>query len=545
MKNFYTIAFAFILFGGVTNISRAQCTLTATPATTTVLCGEEVEIVAQGITTAPVLLEDFNSGVLGSGWVTTQPLMSTNPCGPTLDGTPAGWMGSTAPQPRVLTTVGFDLQCGAEICFELDFAGDENTTDCEDPDQPDEGVHFRYSTDGGTTWVEIFYFPANTANTGPYYQWDTYCFDLPPGGWSASTQFHWSQDVGSTALWDHWGIDNVSITPYDCGNAYYYQVNGADMDGDTLVYPVTPPGTTTDVPYDIIYTNGIDDTCYATTIVTVTPYVLDVTAVDPNLDCGECTDLNVALQQLPQSGTQNYTYAWTPAASLSDPSIANPEACPTANETYSVTLTETNSGCAGTETIDITMAPGQADANFTPSVLTGCEPLVVNFTNNSTADTYLWDFGDGSPTTSVSDPSHTFTSQGTYTVTLTAMLDAPQCLDDVMTVDIVVGNSIIPNAQFDYTVECGEPTITVTNTGTPGLDYTWDMGDGTTYNTENVTHAYGANGTYTVTFTIGDPNCGTQDIQTETISIFSWKCGKCRRFKYCQFIDCRYLYIIS
>ncbi|MCB9225193.1 MAG: PKD domain-containing protein [Crocinitomicaceae bacterium] len=518
MKRLYILSIIAFL-GSYSINSFGQCTITATPVTATVNCGEEVEIIAQGTTTAPVLMEDFNSGALGPGWTTTQSLIYSNPCGPTLDGTPAGWMGSTATQPRKISTVGFDLQCGAEICFELDFAGDENTTDCEDPDASNEGVYFRYSINGGTTWVDIFYFQPNSANTGPYYSWANYCFDLPAAGFSSSTMFQWSQDAGSSDFWDHWGLDNIIITPYDCGNNYYFEVNGSPMDGDTLVYPTTPAGVTTDVVYDIIYTNGIDDTCSTQTIVTVNPFVVDITAVDPILDCGECTDLNAVLNPLPNINGANYTITWTPAASLSNDAIPNPTACPDANETYTATIIETNSGCEGSETIDIVMNNGSATADFTASVTQGCAPLAVNFTNNSIADSYVWNFGDGSPTTTATDPSHTFTSQGTYTVTLTASLDAPSCLDDVMTIDIIVGNNIQPVADFDYVLECGVPTINITNTSTAGLNYTWNMGDGTTYNTTDVIHAYASTGTYTITLTVDDPICGTSDQLIEVINV--------------------------
>ena len=59
-----------------------------------------------------------------------------------------------------------------------------------------------------------------------------------------------------------------------------------------------------------------------------------------------------------------------------------------------------------------------ADFNL-PSV--GCAPVTVNFTNNSLGATYLWDFGDGSPTsTAFNPPPHTYTQQGQYYVTLIA-----------------------------------------------------------------------------------------------------------------------------
>jgi PKD repeat protein len=59
-------------------------------------------------------------------------------------------------------------------------------------------------------------------------------------------------------------------------------------------------------------------------------------------------------------------------------------------------------------------------ANFSSSVTTGTLPLKVNFTDLSTNTPlqWLWDFGDGT-TSTLQNPQHTYTTQGTYSVSLT------------------------------------------------------------------------------------------------------------------------------
>ncbi len=59
------------------------------------------------------------------------------------------------------------------------------------------------------------------------------------------------------------------------------------------------------------------------------------------------------------------------------------------------------------------------NADFSGDVISGNIPLVVQFTNQTTGvpSTYLWDFGDGD-TSSVENPIHTYTVEGTYTVKL-------------------------------------------------------------------------------------------------------------------------------
>ncbi|MFZ1497724.1 MAG: PKD domain-containing protein, partial [Saprospiraceae bacterium] len=69
-----------------------------------------------------------------------------------------------------------------------------------------------------------------------------------------------------------------------------------------------------------------------------------------------------------------------------------------------------------------TNLPPIANATATPTY--GTSPLTVQFTNTSSdpeggALTYLWNFGDGTTTSTATNPSHIFTTAGTYNVTLT------------------------------------------------------------------------------------------------------------------------------
>ena len=66
------------------------------------------------------------------------------------------------------------------------------------------------------------------------------------------------------------------------------------------------------------------------------------------------------------------------------------------------------------------LAPVAPQANFDFSPIQGLAPLTVVFTNTSTGDfsDSLWDFGDGA-SSSLDNPSHTYTAGGNFTVTLT------------------------------------------------------------------------------------------------------------------------------
>jgi len=72
---------------------------------------------------------------------------------------------------------------------------------------------------------------------------------------------------------------------------------------------------------------------------------------------------------------------------------------------------------AGCEDDESSVEPPTARFNYAVDEDNG---LIVTFTNVSlNADTYSWDFGDGESSTEMS-PSHTYATDGTYDVTLTA-----------------------------------------------------------------------------------------------------------------------------
>ena len=68
-----------------------------------------------------------------------------------------------------------------------------------------------------------------------------------------------------------------------------------------------------------------------------------------------------------------------------------------------------------------TPTPSGPTASFTATPTTGVAPLTVNFSDTSTGGptSWRWDFGDGQGSTA-QNPSHVYSSPGTFTVTLTA-----------------------------------------------------------------------------------------------------------------------------
>ncbi len=269
----------------------SQCNVSISPNPITINCGSFVELTAIGMAGSPVLSTSFDSGSIGAGWASSSTVLYTNPCGPTLDGTPSAWFGDV-PFPRTLTTNGFDVSCGGQVCFDFDY-GDDNPCggcdDCDDPDLIDEGVYFQYSIDGGASWVDIFYFQPTNNSTGPYYNWANYCYSIPAAAWTTNTMFQWTQPNATNTEFDHWGLDNVEIIPNDCGYYYdWHNVSGTNNPNSQLVSPLT------DTYYTVTYTDGIHS-CIDSVEVIVQELQIDAITSMNNINCNDCANLDVVL----------------------------------------------------------------------------------------------------------------------------------------------------------------------------------------------------------------------------------------------------------
>jgi Zn-dependent metalloprotease len=115
-----------------------------------------------------------------------------------------------------------------------------------------------------------------------------------------------------------------------------------------------------------------------------------------------------------------------------------------------------------------TMTP---TANFTSVGTLMCSlPFTANFYNTSLgADTYVWDFGDGSAVSTATNPIHTYTANGTYNVKLKSTSACAATPDSIIKNAYVVINSPPAPTTTDDS-RCGTGTVNLTASGT-GLQY--------------------------------------------------------------------------
>ena len=178
-----------------------------------------------------------------------------------------------------------------------------------------------------------------------------------------------------------------------------------------------------------------------------------------------------------------------------------------ASGAYSVRLTVTdNEGLTGSITKTVTVLYNSLPvAAFT--VTKDFLQILVD-ASTSTDDigiaSYSWSYGDGGSGSGVMD-SHTYAAAGTYTVSLTVVDTGGKSSTTSKSVSVVQNT---PPTAVISVVSIVDLTATLSGEGsideTAIASYDWSFGDGQTGSGVQVTHAYAAGGTYTVSLTITD-----------------------------------------
>lgn len=230
---------------------------------------------------------------------------------------------------------------------------------------------------------------------------------------------------GAAITWDFGVVDGVAFTPAGVGMHTYTAVS-ADPDDCELT---------------------VDIEVFASPTVTLT---VDFTEI--------CDGETVIFTE----GGDADTYVWDPVDVISGTPYS-PAAIGTA--TYTLTGTNTVSGCSTVETIDVTVNPlpvVTATASFTEI----CLGESVTFTGGG-ADTYTWDMGviNGVPFT----PG----GLGTVTYTVTGTNTATGCMNTA-SVAVTVNASPTVTATADATAVCDGETVTLNGGG--AATYVWDLG---------------------------------------------------------------------
>jgi PKD repeat protein len=193
------------------------------------------------------------------------------------------------------------------------------------------------------------------------------------------------------------------------------------------------------------------------------------------------------------------------------------------NNQFDITLLAINrlhTQCADTSVHSIRIYPPVPEVKILNESEAGCEPFVVQFemeSNYAYADSFKWDFGDGSQSTEP-DPEHTYIFNGIYNVRLEAIGDGgPSYTFTNVTVYPK------PITDFDLTprlILLPDDQLTTINKSKHDVEWLWDFGDGSTSTLREPQYTYSDTGFYSVTLTtFTDQGCSDTLIKDRIIEV--------------------------
>ncbi len=224
-------------------------------------------------------------------------------------------------------------------------------------------------------------------------------------------------------------------------------------------------------------------------------------------NAGGCSPLIATFTNTSSGASASATYQWNFGNGNTDAYDKHAQAIYSNEGTYTVKLTVRDGGqTASTE--KTVMVYKKPTATIALNQLKGCAPFPVTFTADAKAgdgiiSKYVWDFGDGNvdSTSNSAIVAHSYTAAGKPPVSLT-IVNSHGCLTTVDQSGLEILHAIQAGFDASATALCtvGQ-TVNFTNKSTgPGtLSYNWEMGDGHTFQTKDVSNSFAAKGSFDVT----------------------------------------------
>ncbi len=216
-------------------------------------------------------------------------------------------------------------------------------------------------------------------------------------------------------------------------------------------------------------------------------------------------------------------YRWDWGDATLGSSFTSPTHAYNRNGRYLITLVASDGICTDTTSRYVVVSEKPV-VDFDADVKTSCDSARVQFSNlTRNAVNYTWYFGDGQRSDAI-NPYHVFApSNGLYAVSLLA-INADGCRDSLTKAGLIRA-IVIPDAGFvinpGSVISIPNYSFSFLNTtlDNPMYKYLWNLGDGTTGSTRDITHKYADTGTYPVKLIVVDFNTGCPDTVIKTVRI--------------------------
>ena len=326
-------------------------------------------------------------------------------------------------------------------------------------------------------------------------------------------------NAGSDVAFCAGGTVTLSGTATSGTPAYTYAWSpSAGLSNASIRNPIATPTATTTYTLTVTDSKG----CNSTDVVLVT--VNPKPVVSAGGDVSTCAGISVDLLATVSGGTAPYTYAWSPSAGLSNASILNPIAMPTATTSYTVSITD-NKGCVGADVVVVTVNQAPVvTVSANVSICTGASaPLNGTVTGGRPAYIYSWAPATGLSATNILNPVATPTATTTYTLTVT---DSKGCSsDDVVRVTVNPKPVVDAGAGVNICAGSGIGLSGLVSDGTAPYTYAWSPAAGlSSASVLNPTATPTATTSYTLTAT-DSKGCSATDAVLVSVQSCTQPCG--------------------
>ena len=227
-----------------------------------------------------------------------------------------------------------------------------------------------------------------------------------------------------------------------------------------------------------------------------------------------CIGATIVFTNTSNGGASALSYQWNFGDSTFS-TLTNPTHTFTSAGTYNVTLLTTSAnGFTASESQQIIIQPFPTPTFNAPessNCVTALAPALISFNNTTPSivgSNYLWDFGNGSTSTLQNPPAQTYTTNGSYTVSLTLTTSAG-CSGTTSITDFITISNVTPSFSADFDGGCSPLIVQFTDqSASPALSnlinsWSWDFGNGSTSTLQNPPpQTYSALGFYNVSLTV-------------------------------------------
>ncbi|WPP52610.1 PKD domain-containing protein [Catalinimonas niigatensis] len=245
--------------------------------------------------------------------------------------------------------------------------------------------------------------------------------------------------------------------------------------------------------------------------------------LEVNTPIAYCQASNIAFGANADKSITNWLWSFGDSNTATGQEVSHQYAIP---GTYPITLeVESADGCGQRVTKDITIyEPPEPKFGVAQEVIcTNGEIAFQNLTDTQGADeliSYAWDFnGEGNSTEP--NPSFTFTTGGSKTVSLTASI--PGCSNTYDTTFTVEAGPVVNFTTPPQICQGDEVTFENLTTGEGITGYQWTFGDGGTYTSETLespNYVFDSAGTYIAMLEVNNAS-GCANTLSKTITIYA------------------------